>query len=62
MSQGDFNHPAVKIASVITVATVAIVLGLAIIAQEQLSHIGWIIIPLVSMGVALAAIARKTKD
>jgi hypothetical protein len=35
---------------------------LAIFAKEQLSIVGWIVIPLVIMGIALAAIAsRKTE-
>jgi len=62
MSEGKSDHPAVKIASVIGGIIFVIVLMLAIFAKEQLSVVGWIVIPLAIMGIALAGFASKKKE
>jgi len=62
MSEKKSDHPAVKIASVIGGIIFVIVVMLAILAKEQLAIVGWIVIPLAVMGIALAAFASKKKD
>jgi hypothetical protein len=54
------EHPAVKIAGAIGAFVFIIVLMLIVLAPEHLSMVGWIVIPLVIMGIALAWIASKT--
>jgi len=62
MSEKKLEHPAVKIASVIGGIVLVIVLMVAILAREYLPLIGWVVIPLAAMGVALGWIASKGKD
>ena len=62
MSGKKPEHPAVKIASVIGGIVLVIVLMMAILAREYLPVVGWIVIPLALMGVALGSIASKSKD
>ena len=53
------EHPAVKIAGAIGAFIFIIVLMLIVLAPEHLSMAGWIVIPLVVMGIALGLIASK---
>jgi len=62
MSTGKHEHPAVKIASVVGGIIFVTVLMLAILAKEQLSIVGWIVIPLAIMGLGLARFASKDKE
>jgi len=63
MSEHNSKHPAVKIASIVGGIIFVTVLMLAILAKEQLAAIvGWIVIPLAIMGIALAGIASKNKE
>jgi Zn-dependent protease len=62
MSEGKPEHPAVKIASVVGGIVFVIVLMLAVLAKEQLSVVGWIVIPLAIMAIALAGFASMKKE
>ena len=62
MSEHNSKHPAVKIASIVGGIIFVTVLMLAILAKEQLAIVGWIVIPLVIMGIALAKIASNNKE
>jgi hypothetical protein len=62
MSEHKSEHPAVKIASVVGGIIFVTVLMLAILAKEQLAIVGWIVIPLAIMGIALAGFASKKKE
>ncbi len=61
MSEKKSENPTVKIASVIGGIIFVIVLMLAMFAKDQLPIVGWIVIPLAVMGVALG-IASKNKE
>jgi hypothetical protein len=62
MSEHNSKHPAVKIASIVGGIIFVTVLMLAILAKEQLAIVGWIVIPLAIMGIALAGFASKNKE
>lgn len=62
MSEKKPEHPAVKIAAVVSVFVFLIVLMLAVLAREHLSIIGWIVGPLALMGVGLAVVASRDKE
>ena len=59
MPEKKTEHPAVKIASIVGGIIFVIVLMLAILAREQLSMAGWVVIPLAIMGIALGSIASR---
>jgi hypothetical protein len=59
MSEKKPEHPAVKIGGVVGAFVFITVLMLAVLVPEHLSIVGWIVIPLAVMGVALAWIASK---
>jgi hypothetical protein len=61
MSERKSEHPAVKIASVIGGIVLVIVLMMVILAKEYLPMVGWVVIPLASMGVVLGWIASRNK-
>lgn len=62
MSDKKPEHPAVKIAGVLGTFIFLIVLMLAVLAPDHLSVIGWIVIPLALMGVALTWIASRKDE
>lgn len=62
MTEKKTEHPAVKIAGVVGGIIFVTVLMLAILAKEHLSIVGWIVIPLVIMGIALAGIASRKEE
>ena len=62
MSEKKSEHPEVRIAGIVGGIILAVVFTLAILAKEHLSSAGWIVIPLVVMGVGLAAIASRKKE
>ena len=61
MEEKNTSHPAVKIASIIGGIVFVIVLMMAVLAKEYLPVVGWVVIPLVVMGIALAWIASRNK-
>jgi len=62
MSDSKPEHPAVKIAGLVGGIVFASVLMVLVFAKEHLAHVGWIVIPLVVMAIALAGIASKKND
>ena len=62
MSEKKPEHPAVKIAGAVAAFIFITVLILAVLVPEQLYLVGWIVIPLAIMGVALGWIASKKYD
>ncbi len=62
MSEKKSEQPAVKIASIIGGIVFVIVLMMAVLAKEYLPVVGWIVVPLVVMGILLGWIASKGKD
>jgi hypothetical protein len=56
------EHPAVKIAGVICTFIFIIVLLLAVLVPEHLSIVGWIVVPMTLMGIALAGFASKKNE
>ena len=59
MTEKKPEHPAVKIAGAISAFVFITVIVLAVLVPDQLSIVGWIVIPLTLMGVALAWVASK---
>ena len=59
MREKKSEHPAVKIAAVVSVSVFLIVLMLAAFAKEYLLMVGWIVIPLTMTGVGLAVVTAK---
>jgi hypothetical protein len=62
MSEKKPEHPAVKIASIIGGIIFAIVLMMAVLAKEYLPVIGWVVVPLVVMGIVLGAIVSRKPE
>ena len=62
MSEKKPEHPAVKIAGAVGAFIFITVLMLAVLVPEQLSIVGWIVIPLAIMGIALAWFASKKQE
>lgn len=62
MSEKKPEHPAILIAGAVGAFVFTTVLMLAVLAPEHLSIVGWIVIPLAIMGVALTWIASKKKE
>lgn len=61
MSEKKPEHPAVKIAGIVSGFVFVIVLMVAVLAREYMSFIGWIVVPLALMGVGRAVAASKGK-
>jgi hypothetical protein len=57
MPEKQPEHPAVKIAGVVGTFIFITVLMLIVLAPQHLSLVGWIVVPLAVMGIALAWIA-----
>ncbi len=62
MSEKKPEHPAVKIAGIVMTFIFIIVLMLAVLTPQHLNLVGWIVIPLAIMGVALARIASEKRE
>ncbi|MGF1761222.1 hypothetical protein L4D76_25525 [Photobacterium sagamiensis] len=62
MSEKKPEHPAVKIAGTVGAFIFITVLMLAVLVPEQLSIVGWIVIPLAIMGIALAWFSSKKQE
>lgn len=61
MSEEKVNNPVVQIAVTLGGFIFVSVLMFLIFASHHIMHVGWVVIPLVVMGIAMAAIATKMK-
>jgi hypothetical protein len=59
MAEKKPEHPAVKIAGAVGAFIFITVLMLAVLVPEQLSIVGWIVVPLAAMAVALGWVASR---
>ena len=62
MAESKPEHPAVKNATVIGGVIFVTVVMVVFFAKEHLAHVGWIVVPLVVMAIALAGMASKKSD
>ena len=62
MSEKKVNNPVVQIAVTLGGIIFVGVLMFLIFASHHINHVGWVVIPLVVMGIAMAAIAIRKKD
>ena len=62
MSEKKSEHPAVRIAAIVGGIIFVVVLMIAILAREYLPMVGWVVIPLAIMGIALGGIASRNRE
>jgi len=58
----ESKDPAVQIASVIGGIIFVCVLMFLVFASDQIVHVGWVVIPLTTMGVLLARISARNRE
>jgi hypothetical protein len=61
MAEKKPEHPTVKIAGAVSVFIFLSVLMLAVLVPERIAVIGWVVVPMAAMGVALGWIASRNR-